>query len=62
IIVGAALAANSSRHSQSFAAEAERRPAAPTGTHKPTDTIAPGLLRDSAASGRRAISYQTTNI
>ncbi|WP_372876468.1 hypothetical protein [Pseudomonas sp.] len=31
---------------QSFAAEAERRPAAPTGTHKPTDTIAPRLLRD----------------
>ncbi|WP_372873817.1 hypothetical protein, partial [Pseudomonas sp.] len=42
---------------QSFAAEA-----APTGTHKPTDTIAPRLLRDSAASGRRGISYQTTRM
>jgi hypothetical protein len=31
LCVGAASAANSSRHSQSFAAEAERRPAAPTG-------------------------------
>ncbi|WP_372875101.1 hypothetical protein, partial [Pseudomonas sp.] len=42
---------------QSFEAEA-----APTGTHKPTDTIAPRLLRDSAASGRRAISYQITHM
>ncbi len=34
-------------------------PPAPTGTHKPTDTIASSLLRDSAASGRRGISYRT---
>jgi hypothetical protein len=34
----------------SFAAKAERRPAAPTGTHKPTDATASSLLRDSAAS------------
>ena len=36
---------------------AECRPAAPTGTYKPKDAIAPSLLRDSAASGRRGISY-----
>jgi hypothetical protein len=32
-------------------------PPAPIGTRKPTDTIASRLLRDSAASGRRGISY-----
>ena len=33
-------------------------PPAPTGTHKPIDAIAPSLLRDSAAPGRRGISYK----
>jgi hypothetical protein len=32
-------------------------PPAPAGTHTPTDTITSSLLRDSAASGRRGISY-----
>ncbi|MNF95120.1 hypothetical protein D3C84_778580 [compost metagenome] len=33
-------------------------PAAPTGTYKPIDAIAPSLLRASAASGRRGISHR----
>ena len=35
--------------------------APPTGTYKPIDAIAPSLLRDSAASGRRVISHATVN-